>query len=87
MCTKFCNLVYSIFFVQKPGCDINALGAENQSALHVATNEGYPVMVEILLDHGADANAVDKDGDTALHIALAKESLLGADLMNQMVNI
>jgi len=53
----------------------------------VATNEGYPVMVEILLDHGADVNSVDKDGDTALHIALAKESLPGTDLMSQMVNI
>jgi len=53
----------------------------------VATNEGYPVMVEILLDHGADVNSVDKDGDTALHIALAKESLLGTDLMSEMVNI
>lgn len=41
-------------------------------------------MVEMLLDYGADANAVDKDGDTALHIALAKESLLGAGLMNQL---
>ena len=44
-------------------------------------------MVEILLDHGADVNSADKDGDTALHIALAKESLLGTDLMSQMVNI
>ena len=44
-------------------------------------------MVEILLDHGADVNSVDKDGDTALHIALAKESLLGTDLMSEMVNI
>ena len=71
----------------KPGCDVNALGADNKSALHVATDEGYSVMVEILLDHGANVNAVDKDGDTALHIALAKESLLGTDLMSQMVNI
>lgn len=74
-------------FVQQPGCDVDALGAENQSAIHVATNEGYSVMVEILLDHGADVNAVDKDGDTALHIALAKESLLGTNLMSQMVNM
>jgi len=74
-------------FVQKAGCDVNALGAENQSALQVATDQGYSVMVEILLDHGADVNSVDKDGDTALHIALAKESLRGTDLMSQMVNI
>jgi len=53
----------------------------------VATNEGYPVMVEILLDHGADVNSVDKDGDTALHIALAKESLLGTDLMSEMPSL
>ena len=74
-------------FVSKARCDVNALGAENQSALHVATDEGYSVMVEILLDHGANVNSVDKDGDTALHIALAKESLLGTDLVSQMVNI
>ena len=74
-------------FVQKPGCDVNTLGAENQSALHIATDEGYSTMVEILLDHGADVNSVDNDGDTALHIALAKESLLGTDLMSEMVNI
>ena len=74
-------------FVQKPGCDVNTLGAENQSALHLAADQGYSTMVEILLDHGADANAVDNDGDTALHTALAKESLLGRDFMSQMVNI
>jgi len=78
---------HSFFFVRKPGCDVNALTVENQSALHLATNEGYSDMVEILLDHGADVNSVDKDGDTALHIALAKESLVGTDLMSQMVNI
>ena len=44
-------------------------------------------MVEILLDHGADVNLVDEDGDTALHIALAKESLLGTDLMSEVVNM
>lgn len=81
------SVIYDKVFVQQPGCDVDALGAENQSALHVATNEGYSVMVEILLDHGADVNAVDKDGDTALHIALAKESLLGTNLMSQMVNM
>ena len=75
------------FFVRKPGCDVNALTVENQSVLHVAANEGYSTMVEILLDHGADVHSVDKDGDTALHIALAKESLLGTDLMSEMVNI
>ncbi|XP_020622111.1 protein phosphatase 1 regulatory subunit 12C-like, partial [Orbicella faveolata] len=73
--------------LKQPGCDVNALTVENQSALHLATNEGYSDMVEILLDHGADVNSVDKDGDTALHIALAKESLVGTDLMSQMPSL
>ena len=76
----YCDAKYT-FFVQQPGCRVDALTTENQSALHLAASEGYSIMVEILLDHGADANALDKDGYTALHIALAKESFL------QMVNI
>ena len=90
MCTGLKSSLVSyhnFFFVRKRGCDVNAVTVENQSALHVASNEGYSTMVEILLDHGADVNSVDNDGDTALHIALAKESLLGTDLMSEMVNI
>ena len=73
--------------VQQPGCDVDSLSTDNQSPLHVAASEGYSSMVEILLDYGAHVNVVDNDGDTPLHLALAKETFLHADVMNQLVGI
>ena len=55
---------------------MDAQNPHNQSALHLAANEGYSVMVEMLLDYGANVNLVDNDGDTALHISLMMEHVL-----------
>ena len=80
-------VTYARHLIQQPGCEVDSLTNDNRSPLHVAAMEGYPVMVEILLDYGAHVNVVDNDGDTPLHLALAKETLLHTDVMSQMVDI
>jgi ankyrin repeat protein len=37
--------------------------------LHLASQEGYDDIVQLLLDHGADANREDSHGSTPLHLA------------------
>ena len=39
------------------------------TALHLASEAGFPAVVEVLLARGADANAVDSDGKTAARLA------------------
>lgn len=51
------------------------MAIENQTPLHLAAEEGYPDMAEVLLDHGADVNAVDCDGDTPLHLSLQRQAV------------
>ena len=49
------------------------MAIENQTPLHLAAEEGYPDMAEVLLDHGADVNVANDDGDTPLHLSLKRE--------------
>ena len=55
---------------------------ENQTPLHLAAEEGYPDMAEVLLDHGADVNAANAGGDTPLHLSLKKELMFKSSLVN-----
>lgn len=52
---------------------MNCQNNVGQSPLHLAVQQGYSSMVEILVKHGADVNAEDQDGDTGLHLALMIE--------------
>ena len=55
----------------KAGDDINAVCAEGQTPLHIATNYSRKLeMVNLLLAHGANANVSDKYGQTPLHRAV-----------------
>jgi ankyrin repeat protein len=48
------------------GANINGTGAEGDTALHYAAEQGYEDMVALLLDKGAHANSRDHYGRTPL---------------------
>ena len=60
------------------------MAIENQTPLHLAAEEGYPDMAEVLLDHGAHVNASNDDGDTPLHLSLKRELMFKN---SEMVNL
>ena len=60
------------------------MASQDQTPLHLAAEEGYPDMAEVLLDHGAHVNAADDDGDTPLHLSLKKELIFKK---SEMVNL
>ena len=55
--------------VLEAGADANRTNALGQTALMIATENGYPKAVQALLDAGANVDATDPEGDTVLHWA------------------
>ena len=49
------------------GADIDAAG---DTALHVAAEQGFDTMIQVLVDDGAAVNATNQKGDTPLAVAL-----------------
>lgn len=52
------------------GRDINFPAVGDETALHLATQEGVEESVAFLLANGADPNLRNQRGDTPLHIAV-----------------
>mmetsp|Transcript_24767 Transcript_24767/g.63095 ORF Transcript_24767/g.63095 Transcript_24767/m.63095 type:complete len:192 (+) Transcript_24767:20-595(+) len=50
--------------------DVNALGAQNRTALHRALGGGFPECAKALMDQGADPAKVDQMKRTSLHWAV-----------------
>ncbi|KAH7146161.1 hypothetical protein EDB81DRAFT_883583 [Dactylonectria macrodidyma] len=55
-----------------PRLNLDRCGAEDQTALMVASREGHVRVMEVLLSHGALADAVNSEGKTALIMAVEK---------------
>ena len=51
------------------GCELDALGGDGDTALHLASLYGHPDCVRILLDAGARGDAKDGNGGVPLHDA------------------
>lgn len=51
------------------GLDINAIGADGDGLLHLATRGGHRLMVHLLLNNGADPVLANANGETAADIA------------------
>lgn len=49
--------------------NINDIDSFGDTALHIASNDGFIDIVEILLSKGANPNIADKMGNTPLHLA------------------
>jgi len=52
------------------GANVNAIGNQGWTALHVASANGYLPAAQVLLDHYADTNVQDDYGETPLQCAL-----------------
>ena len=53
------------------GGDVNAMGVDNKTALHLASAEGCAEIVQLLIQHKADVNTQDRGCRAPLHLALA----------------
>lgn len=53
------------------GVCANSMDDTGKTVLMIAAHEGFPITLQMQLDHGARVNAQDKHGDTALHWAVA----------------
>lgn len=51
------------------GADLNLVGPQGETALHLAVRGGRTDLVSLLIRKGSDARQRDKDGETALDIA------------------
>lgn len=51
------------------GTAIDGINSKGETALHIATQNGYDAIVGLLLIHGAAADTVDKAGKSVLQIA------------------
>lgn len=54
------------------GADLNARGADNETALMGAAYRGWTQLAEVLVGMGADLDATDKDGMTAVDYAMGR---------------
>jgi len=54
---------------------------EGSTPLHVAVREGYPLVVAVLLEHGADGTLADYVGATPLHHAARLDRVAEAELL------
>ena len=56
------------------GVDVNAVGKDSKTALHLASLEGCAEILQLLIQHGADVNIQDKNLNTPMHLALTRVS-------------
>jgi uncharacterized protein len=61
------------------GSDINAVNPSGETALHIASAQGYSEVVTLLAERGADLNARNAKGLTPLGALLAKTATRNAD--------
>jgi ankyrin repeat protein len=52
------------------GTDVNVLGGNNKTPLHMAARNGRVGVLRVLLEHGANVGVEDKEGGTPLHAAV-----------------
>lgn len=58
-----------------PKLEVNTVGHEQRTPLHLACSRSAVEDVEILLRHGADVNAKDDVGHTPLHTAVFRREV------------
>jgi ankyrin repeat protein len=54
------------------GSDVNAVNPAGETALHIASSQGYDTVVRLLAEHGADLNVRNKRGLTPLGVLLRR---------------
>ena len=59
---------FFLFLFFQHGADVNAMGLNNDTALHDACENGHPDIVKVLMLNGADLKITNNDGKTALDV-------------------
>lgn len=54
------------------GISPNLQNEDGKTLLHVACDDGYTFLLELLLEYGADPNVEDNEGDTPIDYAIFK---------------
>lgn len=60
----------AIYLLTEKGCDIDALNAENDTALHIMIRRQRIDCASTLLVLGASANLIGSGGNNPLHLAI-----------------
>ena len=66
------------------GADVNAINANNGTALMKACQKGNKDAIDVLLNNGADSNISDVNGDTWLHHAVGGDC--GIDVLRKIIS-
>ncbi len=65
------------------GADINKAGPSGHMPLHIAAEQGRPIVTKLLLEHGADVDSKDSRGKTPLHAAIMSGKTQVAEFLIQ----
>ena len=65
----------------KHGAKISQQNHMGQTALHRASQRGYPDIIQLMINHGADVDIPDNEGSTPLHLAIFEGSLQAVQLL------
>lgn len=66
----FHNWPSSVIQLLNQGADVNVVGGQGFTALHIAANHGSDEIVKILLENRANIRVINEYGDTPLHTAV-----------------
>jgi hypothetical protein len=65
------RVLEGVMAVLSLGVDVNAGNAAGDTALHIAAQQGFDTVVQVLVDKGANVNAKNKQGRTPLALAMS----------------
>jgi len=68
-----CESVDITKFLLSQDVDVNHVGKDGWTAIHVASFNDYPNVVKLLISAGADINAQSSLGETPLHVAAVED--------------
>lgn len=61
--------------------DINEIGPNGLTPLHVAAESGQQIIIKLLIKHGADINGKDSEGNSPLYTAIMSGRTHAAELL------
>lgn len=82
-CLKNNKLSIALAFIQEANANLLAADDNGNTALHVAADRGYDIVIQTLLERNIDANIKNKNNVTALHCSAQQGHLEIAKMLVQ----